>query len=164
MPGITHVEWQLLHIGNIFVRGSSPSREETGLENAEVASDLDVCISFGGENPNWCNNLDVDFAAIAPLRLSWHIEREVMIGHLKGDALARGEGQVLETVVEDGDQGVLAAQSGVSPLSRLPRSVVELVLEFSQPTLVPPHEHEEENEHVLGDDDDGDNNSSWVVF
>lgn len=180
-------QWYLLHIGNVLVR-----------------SGQEVAVSFGGAN-DWCNNLDVDFAAISPIRLSWDIERVVWIGHTKGgeitavsfvaqgdrarvhsgggrvgfDALADmpcvidgGRGGAADESMPDVDKdgggiglaahedvayldnvggGIDSCNCGrtlgdVSPLSCLSRRVIELILEFSQPTLVGPKQCGDGNE------------------
>lgn len=181
-------QWYLLHIGNVLVR-----------------SGQQVAVSFGGAN-DWCNNLDVDFAAIAPIRLSWDIESVVWIGHAKGGKITAsfaaqgdrahvcsgggrisfdvqagmpycvidgGRGGAADEDMPDVDKGCggigfaanedvayldnvgggINGYSGgctsgdVSPLSCLYSRVTELILEFSQPTLVGPKQH--------GDGDDG---------
>lgn len=123
--------WVLLHIGNVVVRDRIH-----GLQSAVAATDaagegdgLDVSLSFGGNNPNGCGNLDVDFAAIAPLQLSWDIARVIWIGHIKGldgDKTSKGEGD---------NEEAEPPEIGICPLSRVPESVVRLLLEYSQPTL-----------------------------
>lgn len=120
--------WVLLHIGNVVVRD-----QIYGLQSAVAARDdagkgggLDVALSFGGRNPNGCRNLDVDFAAIAPLQLSWDIARVIYTGHTKGlngDTISKGE--------SDNDE----AEFRICPLSRMPENVIRLLLEYSQPTL-----------------------------
>lgn len=108
-------------------------------------------MSFGGDNPRWARNLEVDFAAIAPLRLSWDVERVLMIGnrtgHIRRRSPAKGDDEPFEQEgdKEGADRAVKAAPGGGvdscdgrSPLSRLPDAVMLLVLEFSQPTLVRP--------------------------
>lgn len=65
-------EWYLLHIGNLLARGGQEMR-----------------LSVGGAN-DWCKNLDLDFAATAPVRLSWDIERVIWIGHIKGGKMTAG--------------------------------------------------------------------------
>lgn len=137
--------WLLCHVGNIMVR-------ESGAVGT-VGDRREVSISFGGNNPHWCGNLDVDFAAIAPIRLSWGIKRVLMIGNIKGES-------------SEADTGSL--------LSRLPPHVMILILDFSQPTLRrPPVETDGERSHSGDADGDGTgggenessiNDGSWKVF
>ncbi|CAB1108522.1 unnamed protein product [Ectocarpus sp. CCAP 1310/34] len=147
--------WLLLHIGNIMVRESSEAQQsaaatEGGASSATIGTGgpavgnrgRDVAISFGGENPNWMSNLEVDFAAIAPLRLSWDIERVLMIGNRKTDAilppaeLGQAHEEGLDRAVEAApDDGGIGSHLCCSPLALLPHAVMTLVLEFSQPTL-----------------------------
>lgn len=112
-PDPEHEGWVLLHIGNIFVRDSG----------------MPVSLSFGGNNPHWCTNLQVDFGAIAPLRLSGDIVLLVLAGNRKGQ--------------------------GYSPLSSVPGGVIDLILEFAQPTLVPPPDNGEGGVQEEGEEDDG---------
>lgn len=145
-----------MHVGNVMVRESSEAQKRaaaaeggaggTGTGGQAVSGagtcGRHVAISFGGDNPGWVDNLDVDFAAIAPFRLSWDIERVLMTGNRKGH-ISQSPGRTeLEQENKDKPDGVVeAAPSGVacdeySPLSRLPCGVMLLVLEFSQPVLV----------------------------
>lgn len=153
--------WLLVHVGNIMVREAS----ETQLTAAAAATATaggggggggsaaapnvgrhgrHVAVSFGGDNPHWMRNLEVDFAAIAPLRLSWDIERVLMIGNRKGHSRNKDDlpepQQRQEQQLNDRGTGApplsVAREEGLSPLSCLPDGVMSLVLEFSQPTLV----------------------------
>lgn len=160
--------WLLVHVGNIMVRESSDTQRAAAVAAAAAtavgetrsgggdsgsAAELNVgrhgrhvAVSFGGENANWIHNLEVDFAAIAPLRLSWEIERVLMVGNRKGHGRSSGEGAELhQRREEQPNDGVVEAptisaaqEEGLSPLSCLPEGVMLLVLEFSQPTLVRP--------------------------
>lgn len=154
--------WFLLHVGNILVRHPRPDvigsvSDTEGAESNIEETKHDVQISFGGNNPNGCNNFDVDFAALAPLRLSWDIERVVAIGHRKGHS---DQAAVGEEVAQDVDRIF-------SPLSLVPPLVIALILEFSQPTVARPMSLEV-SEHGEGSDGDGvgsdHNNEHWTVF
>lgn len=146
--------WVLLHIGNVVVRdrihdlqSAVAERDTSGKEGG-----LDVALSFGGNNPNGCGNLDVDFAAIAPLQLSWGIARVIWIGHIKGldgDKISKGEG---------GKEEEEPPEVGICPLSRVPESVIKLILEYSQPTLT--------RNVGMGELDglDGSQEGAWRVF
>ncbi|CAM9172397.1 unnamed protein product [Scytosiphon promiscuus] len=162
--------WLLCHVGNIVVGdpsgdtqrrrggggGGGGGADEEGGGREDDEKTLEVLVSFGGENA-WCKNLVVDFAALAPIRMSWDVERVLMIGHRKGHSrisVASGagsrqhdeEGRLNENSDPARPPGATAAATGsaaqgnggASPLSRLPRGVLLLVLEFSQPTLVRP--------------------------
>eukprot|EP00752_Nemacystus_decipiens_P012644 g11199.t1 len=151
--------WLLLHVGNIMVRASPEEQQRdaateggasgtpTGNGGLAVGKEGSVKMSFGGENPGWVHNLEVDFAAIAPLRLSWDIERVLMIGNRIGHI--RRSPSLAEPAEEENEElggGVEAApeDGGIEshdqrcPLSRLPHAVMLTVLEFAQPTLVRP--------------------------
>lgn len=148
--------WLLLHIGNILVRerGVQLADSDDDGDNVIGGSGSDVAISFGGENPHWCSNIEVDFAAIAPLRLSWEIERVVMIGSKQGHIIS-GAVEEIETGFNDTER------SEFSPLSTLPQGVIGLIIEFSQPTLVRPQLPDqvlEEGSHNIGDA------GMWNVF
>lgn len=162
--------WLLLHIGTIMVRESSEAQKRAAAAEGRAANTTGggpgasgaaaeagagvrgrhVSVSFGGENQWWAKNLEVDFAAIVPLRLSWDIERVLMIGNRKGDVIGRGlesaepeqadDEKLGQGVVEPAPGAVACSRDGCSPLSRLPGGVMLLVLEFSQPTLVRPQE------------------------
>lgn len=158
--------WFLLHVGNVFVRG-------------ECNAELDVTLSFGGGNPSWCHDLDVDFAAIAPLRLSWDIERVIMIGHKKGNAnngnntvesnwSAQPEGgfvgssadvsPLASPQVQPNDGGDPAVSPAQCPFFSVPQGIMEAILAFAQPRLVSP-------ENTAGDDHEGgEKNGPWRVF
>lgn len=114
--------WLLFHIGNVMVR-----------ESDGQGDNLDVRISFGGENPYWCGNIVVDFSALAPVYLAWDIVRVVLIGNRKGRASTGVAPPCGETIY-----GAQGESSGGSPLSALPPVVIDLILGFSQPTLVRP--------------------------
>lgn len=135
----------------------------------------DVVISFGGENPRWVHNLEVDFAAIAPFRLAWDIERVLMIGNRKGHGRSNDnhpqpeerQEEQLKGGVAEAPRLSVAQEEGLSPLSRLPEGVMWLVLEFSQPTLVRPEEVGEEAPHgVVAEDghEDPPSTAHWKVF
>lgn len=129
--------WLLFHIGNVMVRGSNVQHATlAGAPSNAEGNALDVRISFGGENPYWCDNIVVDFSAIAPVLLSWDIIRVVLIGSRKGHAgtgVAHPRDSAVNAVQEEN-----AGESGCSPLSYLPPGVIDKILEFSQPTLVRP--------------------------
>ncbi|CAM9761816.1 unnamed protein product [Choristocarpus tenellus] len=101
--------WTLLHLGYVFVRDRGAVVRQLG----EDADDQKVLLSFGGDN-NWCKGLDVDYAAIAPLRLAWEVERVLWIGQRKGDDEARRQ----------------------SPLCGITEDVIHLIVEFMQPVLI----------------------------
>lgn len=101
----------------------------------------------------------MDFAAIAPIHLSGDIERLVWTGHNQSHGISdehSGGGS------GDGGGGG-RTQDDVCLLSRIPAHLVELVLEYSQPTLVRP-----DADPVQGGDgahDVNDNNAGrWRVL
>lgn len=71
-----------MHIGNVVVRDRTHDAQPGGAHKgtAEKADGLDVTLSFGGYNTCGCHDLNVDFAAIVPLQLSWEITRLLWIG------------------------------------------------------------------------------------
>lgn len=122
--------WVLLHIGNVVVRDRTHDAQPGGAQRGmgDKADGLDVTLSFGGYNTYGCRDLDVDFAAIAPLQLSWEITRLIWIGHIKGHDIG-------STSQGEGDEGEAGPQVVVSPLSRIPELFIRLILCYSQPTL-----------------------------
>lgn len=156
--------WLLFHIGNVMVRGSNAQHTAPAdaPSNAE-GNALDVKISFGGENPYWCGNIVVDFSAIAPVLLSWDIVRVLLIGSRKGHT-DTGETHQREAAVNS-VQGTNAAGSGCSPLSYLPPAVIDVILEFSQPTLVRPLcDGEHPPQGGEGGAEGGRDAAPWTVF
>ena len=146
--------WMLLHVGNVVVR-----RRAHALDGGTEADDdgLEVVLSFGGDNPYWCSNLDVDFAAIAPLRLCWDITRVIWIGQMKGKSSVDGVTQG----ANNGDEEDVHPQGGISPLYQVSKRLIRLILEFSQPTLTQAFDgNSSEPEGDEGKDDSG----TWRVF
>lgn len=156
--------WLLVHVGNIMVREASEEQKLTAAAEAGASGSTSstgeptvgtrgrhVAMSFGGDNPRWARNLEVDFAAIAPLRLSWEIERVLMIGNRTGHIIHGTPDRAEPSEQEDEEEpdraadaapdgGVDAHDGRISPLSCLPGAVMLLVLEFSQPTMVRPQD------------------------
>lgn len=145
-------EWMLLHIGNVVVRDRTHGVETT----ADEMGGLDVALSFGGNNPTWCGNLDVDLAAIVPMQLSWDIARVIWIGHIKG----LGGGKISHHG-EGGKEDAGPPQVGISPLSQIPEGLIRLILDYSQPTLIRNVNSDELNGHLNGNND---GSGGWRVF
>ncbi|CAM9131522.1 unnamed protein product [Laminaria digitata] len=130
-----------------MVRGSNVQHATlAGAPSNAEGNALDVRISFGGENPYWCDNIVVDFSAITPVLLSWDIIRVVLIGS--------------RNVQEEN-----AGENGCSPLSYLPPGVIDMILEFSQPTLVrPPVDGGELQQGGEGEPGQKTDSAHWTVF
>lgn len=155
--------WLLFHIGNVMVRGSNAQHTTSaGAPGNAQGNALDVRISFGGENPYWCDNIVVDFSAIAPVLLSWDIVRVVLIGNRKGHT---GTGGAYQRDAALNDVDTNAAGIGCSPLASLPQAVIDTILEFSQPTLVRPVVEDEQPQQggESGAERAGDA-TPWTVF
>ena len=146
--------WMLVHVGNVVVR-----RRAHATDGGTGAGDdgLDVALSFGGNNSGWCSNLDVDFAAIAPLRLCWDITRVVWIGQMKGQSSVGGVTQG----ATNGDEEAVHPQGGISPLYGVPEGLIRLILEFSQPTLT---QEFDGNSNEPEGDEGNDESGTWRVF
>lgn len=156
--------WLLFHIGNVMVRGSNAQHiAPAGVPSNAEGNAMDVRISFGGENAHWCSNIAVDFSAIAPVLLSWDIVRVVLIGSTKGHTGLGGAYPCNAAVA--GFQNTNAAGIGCSPLSYLPPAVIDIILEFSQPTLVRPtvDDGQPQRDGEGGAEGAGDA-ISWTVF
>jgi len=81
--------WQVVHVGNVMVHQSAPDAAVAGQDGGR--NENNVVISFGGENPSWTSDFDVDFAAIAPLRLSRYFKKILMEqGHQRSAGLLVG--------------------------------------------------------------------------
>lgn len=170
--------WLLFHTGNVMVRGSDAQRTTShgDAPSGNVQGNgLDVRISFGGENPHWCDNIVVDFSALAPMFLSWEIVRVVLIGNRNGKAgagIAHERAAAGAGMTPQREERVIGVQhgnapevSGGSPLSKLPPVVIDVILEFSQPTLVrPPVEGEALQQGGEGGVEGNINAAAWTVF
>lgn len=86
-----------MHNENVVEREQTYGVQQTvtGGGTPGAGDGLDVGLSFGGNNPHWSGNLDVDFTAIAALYFSSSIARVIWIGHIKsldGDEISQAEG------------------------------------------------------------------------
>lgn len=149
-------EWHLVHIGNIYVR-KDESDDGWGGWGGCGGQNFDtqnVFMGFGGENPFGLQNLEVDFAAIAPIRLSREIERLLWVGREQQQHGINADEEFHQVSAQDdnidgvgvgvavgsggGGGGGGDTPPGVCLLAHIPAVAVELILEFSQPTLVEP--------------------------
>ncbi|CAM9683725.1 unnamed protein product [Discosporangium mesarthrocarpum] len=84
IPLVDDRGWYLVHLGNIVVPARSDRGGVGSSQNVCDANDpIPVPMFMGGENPYGVHGLYIDYAALAPIRLSWKIVRVLLIGQKK---------------------------------------------------------------------------------